>query len=204
MKSVRRLMEGIGAPLILVVGLGVAWGVRKGSAMVHQLEDWGNEWEHSSEPVDMRVAEFPIISNMYVDGEKVGKLENIVLLRQAPRGLDSVRMVVSIPQLEHMEHLSDCELKLDPGALEDTFPLEGWKKMMNCVSDTEGLVRFGSVVLAGMDHELNLLLEREHLPCDHMSDSGLCGDLQDLRIEMRRLGEEIKREVKHSVRVRNH
>jgi hypothetical protein len=202
MKPIRRLMVSIGAPLILVVGLGVAWGVRKGSAMVHQLEDWGDAWEHSSEPVDMHVADFPVISNMYVDGEKVGTLENIVLLRQAPRELDSVRIVVRVPHQDHVAHLSDCQLKMDPGAMEGAFPLEGWKHLMNCVSDTEGLVEFGSVVLEGLDRELSLLLEREDLPCDHMHDSELCGDLDGLREEMQRLGEEIRREVRKNVRVR--
>jgi hypothetical protein len=202
MKPMRRLMVSIGAPLILIVGLGVAWGVRKGSAMVHQLEDWGQAWDHSSEPVDMHVADFPIISTMYVDGEKVGRLENIVLLRQAPRELDSVRIVVSVPQESDAFQLNECQLKLDPGALEDTFPLEGWKHLMSCVSDTEGLVQFGSVVFSGLDRELNLLLERDDLPCDHMHDAGRCGDLDDLRAEMQRLGEEIKRDVRRSVRVR--
>lgn len=201
MKPIRRLMVSVGAPLILVVGLTVAWGVRKGSAMVSQLEDWGQAWEHSSEPVELDVADFPIISTMYVDGEKIGKLENIVLLRQAPEELDSVRIVVDVAQPDQAARLADCQLKLDPAALEDRFPLEGWKHLMNCVSDTGGLVRFGTVVLAGLDRQVDLLLESDDLPCDHMHDTELCGDLDQLRDEMQRLGEEIRRDVR-KVRVR--
>jgi hypothetical protein len=195
-------MVSIGAPLILVLGLAAVWGVRKGAAMINEIEEWEHAWEHSSKPVEMHVAEFPIISTMYVDGEKIGKLENIVVMRQAPRQVDSLRLVVRVPEHDRVAHLADCQLKLDPEALEDSFPLEGWKQMMNCVSDTEGLVEFGTVVFADMDRELSLLLEREHLPCGHMHDSELCGDLEELRSEMRRLGEEIKRDVRRAVRVR--
>jgi len=195
-------MVSIGAPLILVVGLGVAWGVRKGQAMVHQLEDWGNEWEHSAEPVDLHVANFPIISSMYVDGERLGKLENIVLLRQAPGELDSVRLVVSAPNSDLLLHLNDCKLKVDPEAMEGAFPPDGWKQMIRCVSDTEGLVPFGTMVLSNLDRELGLLLAREHLPCDRMHGSSACEDLSQLRDEMRQLKEQIRQDVRQKVRVR--
>ena len=202
MKPFRRLMVSIGAPLILVVGLGVAWGVRKGQAMVRQLEGWGQAWEQSSEPVDLRVANFPIISNMYVDGQRVGKLENIVLLRQAPRELDSLRLVVTVPDSDVLVQLNDCRLKVDPEAMEGAFPPDGWKQMIKCVSDTDGLVPFGTMVLSGLDREFTLLLERQHLPCDHMHDSSVCEDLSELRDEMRQLGEQIRQDVRHKVHLR--
>jgi hypothetical protein len=101
------------------------------------------------------------------------------------------------------EQLSDCQLMIDPQALEDTFPLEGWKQVVNCVTDTEGLVRFGSMVLEGLDEELTLMLEQHNLPCDHMSDTEACSDLDRLRDDMVRLREEIKRDVRKRVRVRN-
>ncbi len=203
MSPIRRMMISIGAPLILVVGIGVAWGVRKGSAMVHELEAWGQEWEHSSEPVRLHVADFPVISTLYVDGDKVGKFEDIVIMRQEPRKVDSLRIVVSVPDVAKAEQLSDCQLMIDPQALEDTFPLEGWKQVVNCVTDTEGLVRFGSMVLEGLDEELTLMLEQHNLPCDHMSDTEACSDLDRLRDDMVRLREEIKRDVRKRVRVRN-
>ncbi len=202
MRPIRRLMISIGAPLILVVGLGVAWGVRKGSAMVHELETWGQEWEHSSEPVRLHVADFPVISTLYVDGDKVGKFEDVVIMRREPRKVDSLRIVVSVPDAAKAAQLSDCQLVIDPQALEGTFPLEGWKQVMNCVTDTAGLVRFGSVVLDGLDEELTLMLEQHNLPCDHMSDTKACGDLDQLREDMMRLGEQIKRDVRQRVRVR--
>ncbi len=202
MSPIRRLMISIGAPLILVVGLGVAWGVRKGSAMIHELEAWGQEWEHSSQPVRLHVADFPVISTLYVDGDKVGKFEDIVIMREEPRKVDSLRIVVSVPDVAKAAQLSDCQLMIDPQALENTFPLEGWKRVMNCVTDSEGLVRFGSMVLDGLDKELTLMLERHNLPCDHMSDTAACGDLDQLRDDMVRLREEIKRDVRKRVRVR--
>ena len=75
MRPVRRLFVSIGAPLILVLGVGVAWGVRKGSTMVREIERWSESLENTADPVELRVSGFPIISTMYLDGAKIGKLD---------------------------------------------------------------------------------------------------------------------------------
>jgi hypothetical protein len=196
----RRLFVSVGAPLILVVGLGGVWVYRQGSDLVHQIETWGDQLEHSSEPVELNVAGFPIISTMYVDGTKVGKLDRVIVMRQAPGDVDSLRIVVTVEDAAHMKQMEQCKLQMDPDALEDTFPLEGWKHIMHCASDEEGLVPFGTVVFEGADHELTLLLDKRDLPCGHMSKS--CGEMTELRADMRRLRDEIRTEVRKNVRVR--
>jgi hypothetical protein len=203
MKPVRRLFVSIGAPLILIVGLGAVWAYRQGADLVQQIETWGNELEHSSEPVVLQVSGFPIISTMYVDGDRIGKLDRIVVLRQAPGDVDSLRIVVNVEDATQLKLMSECNLHLDPEAMEDKFPLDGWKQLLSCVSETEGLVSFGSVVFEGSGHEVKLMLNEHDLPCDHMSHAEACDDKRDLRAEMRRLRDEIRTEVKKSVRGRS-
>jgi hypothetical protein len=202
MKPVRRLFISIGAPLILVVGLGAVWAYRQGSNLVRQIETWGHELEHSSEPVVLKVSGFPIISSMYVDGDRVGKLDRIVVLRQKPGAVDSLRIVVSAEDGERLKQVSECHLQLDPEALENTFPTDGWKHIMHCVSDTEGLVPFGTVVFEDVGRKVTLLLDRRDLPCDHMSDSKACDDTRDYTVEMQKLRDEIRTEVRRNVRIR--
>ncbi|UCG87358.1 MAG: hypothetical protein JSW71_02095 [Gemmatimonadota bacterium] len=202
MKPVRRLFVSIGAPLILVVGLGAVWAYKQGSNLVRQIESWGHELEHSSEPVVLQVSGFPIISTMYVDGDRVGKLDRVVVLRQAPGGVDSLRIVVNAEDEEHLKHMSGCQLQLDPEALEGTFPTEGWKHIMHCVSETEGLVPFGTVVFEDAGREVTLLLHQHDLPCDHMSHTKGCDSERDYRVEMRRLRDEIRTEVRKNLRIR--
>ncbi len=202
MKPVRRLFISIGAPLILVVGLGAVWAYRQGSNLVRQIETWGHELEHSSEPVVLQVSGFPIISSMYVDGDRVGKLDRIVVLRQKPGAVDSLRIVVTAEDGERLKQVSECHLQLDPEALENTFPTEGWKHIMHCVSETEGLVPFGTVVFEDVGRKVTLLLDRRDLPCDHMSDSKACDSARDYTVEVRKLRDEIRTEVRRNVRMR--
>jgi hypothetical protein len=202
MKPVRRLFISIGAPLILVVGLGAVWAYRQGSNLVRQIETWGHELEHSSEPVVLKVSGFPIISSMYVDGDRVGKLDRIVVLRQKPGAVDSLRIVVSAEDGERLKQVSECHLQLDPEALENTFPTDGWKHIMHCVSDTEGLVPFGTVVFEDVGRKVTLLLDRRDLPCDHMSDSKACDNARDYTVEVQKLRDEIRTEVRRNVRIR--
>ena len=202
MKPVRRLFVAIGAPLILIGGLAALWAYRQGADLIERIETWGHELEHSSEPVTLHVSGIPIISTMYVDGDKIGKLDRIVVLRQAPGNVDSLRIVVSADDVTQLKHVSECNLRLDPEAMEDTFPLDGWKHLMSCASDSEGLVQFGSVMFEGSGKELQLLLHEQDLPCGHTSHAGACDHKRDLRVEMRRLRDEIKTEVRRSVRRR--
>jgi len=197
MRPVRRLLVTVGAPLILVIGVASAVGIRKGSALINQLEAWGDSLEHSSGPVELRVGSVPIISNFYVDGDRVGKFDRIVVLRHEPGGVDSLRIVVEVPNAGHLARLSECNFQVDPAALEDNFP-EGLKHVMRCVSESEGLVPFGSVVFEGTDRATTLLLEPELVPCASSGNHDDCLDMRELRRDMEHLREEIRRDVRMS------
>jgi len=198
MKPVRRLLVTVGAPLILVVGVASAIGIRKGSELINQIEMWGDSLEHSSGPVELRVGSVPIISNLYVDGDRVGKYNSIVVLRTEPGGVDSLRIVVSVPNSGHLAHLSECNLQADPEALEGDFT-EGLKHVMHCVSEVDGLVPFGSVVFDGTERTTTLLVEPDLVPCGSNSH-GDCLDRQELRRDMERLRDDIRRDVRKATR----
>jgi hypothetical protein len=199
MKPVRRLFIAVGAPLILIVGVVGAVGIRKGSALINQLEAWGDSLEHSSGPVELRVGTVPLISNLYVDGDRVGKYERIVVLRHEPGGVDSLRVVVAVPNSGHLAHLSECNLQADPEALEGDFP-EGLKHVMRCVTEDDGLVPFGTVVFDGTERTTTLLVEPRLVPCGSRGDSDNCLDRAELRRDMERLREDIRRDVRKKVR----
>jgi hypothetical protein len=207
---IRRLLVAVGAPLILVVGLGVAWGVRKGSAMIHLIDAWSDSLEHSHGAVTMDVAAIPLISTLHVDGERVGKLSQVVVLREEPGGVDSLRFVVEAAGADAFD---GCQLYLDPSVFEHIDgpgeALNVLKHVVSCDNDSETRVRFGSVVFAGTDHVEPLFMERRFHPCV-TGDGAACAEFKDdlrhnLELElrdMRKLRDEIRREVRENVRVR--
>jgi hypothetical protein len=199
MRPVRRLLVTVGAPLILVVGVASAVGIRKGSELINQVEAWGDSLEHSSGPVELRVGMVPIISNLYVDGDRVGKFNRIVVLRHEPGGVDSLRIVVEVPNSGHLAHLSECNLQADPESLEGDFP-EGLKHVLRCVSETDGLIPFGSVVFEGTDRATTLLVEPNLVPCGTSSSGGDCMDMRELRSDMEHLREEIRHDIRRNTR----
>ncbi|MFC1639144.1 hypothetical protein ACFL3B_00090 [Gemmatimonadota bacterium] len=199
MKPVRRLLVTVGAPLILVVGVASAVGIRKGSELINQVEAWGDSLEHSSGPVVLRVGMVPIISNLYVDGDRVGKFDRIVVLRHEPGGVDSLRIVVEVPNSGHLAHLSECNLQADPESLEGDFP-EGLKHVMRCVSEADGLVPFGSVVFEGTDRSTTLLVEPDLVPCETSGSHADCMDMRELRRDMEHLREEIRHDIRTNAR----
>ncbi len=164
MRPVRRLFVSIGAPLILVLGVGVAWGVRKGSTMVREIERWSESLEHTADPVELRVSGFPIISTMYLDGAKIGKLDRIVVLRERVGEVDSVQLIAHVDD-RHLARVSGCNFAFDPEAMQDVFPTEGWKRVLQCESDVSHLTPFGSVLFEGSDLSSPLYVERWSSDC---------------------------------------
>lgn len=199
MSTTRRVIILFGAPLILVAGLGIFWGVEKGSALVRLVEGWARQLEQSPQPVAMAVGGLPVISHMHVDGALIGRLDSVVVLREQPGAVDSLRLVVDLDASVHAAHYADCRFLLDPSALEGSWPLEGIKHVVQCGTDTVGFARFGTIVFSGSGTETALYLEETKLPCDRLSDPNLPG-CDDIRVKMRRLKEEIRKEIRRGTR----
>ena len=190
MSRFRRLVVAIGAPLVVVVGLGVIWGVRTASVLKAQIEAWADSLEHSPNPVTMELSFLPA----YVDGDRVGRLNAIVVQRHQPATVDSVRIEIGTSGDFHANHFEDCAIQFDPDAFDRKGPL-GFKHALTCVRDTGDLVEFGSVLLSGLDHELALFLEAQDLPCNHMAE-GDERSCRKVREDIDRLREEIRNEVR--------
>lgn len=194
MSTFRRILVSIGAPLVVVAGLGILWGARNAAALKSQIEAWADSLEHSSNPVTMTGLSF---IPMYVGGSRVGKLNAVVVQRHEPGTVDSIRITIAGDEAD-FGPLESCQLHLDPDAFDEKGPL-GFKHAIQCVEDTSEMVRFGTVAFEEANRELALFVNNRDLPCDHMSDDASMGCTQ-LREKIHRLRDEIREEVRIHVR----
>ena len=200
-------MVAVGAPLVLVLGLGTLWGWRNAAALKAQIEAWADSLEHSSNPVTMELSFLP----MYVEGDRIGKLEAVVVQREEPATVDSLTLVIALSEEADADELASCHFHLDPDAIDREGPM-GYKEAIHCLHDPGDLVRFGSVEFAGTDHSPGLYLNMKDLPCDHMShdQEGPCIEFVDeihrmkeeIRHEVRNIRMEIRNEMRQNARVR--
>jgi hypothetical protein len=194
MSKFRRLIVAIGAPLVVVLGLGIVWGVRNAAVLKAQIEAWADSLEHSSNPVTLDLSFLP----MYIEGDRVGKLDAVVVQRHEPGTVDSIRIAIAGNHKVDMSQFADCQLHLDPDAFDREGPM-GFKRALTCVSDTSEMVRFGSVVFEDQGRELPLYLNGDDLPCEHMSPDAAV-ECTQVKEEIRRLRDEIRQEIRLNIR----
>lgn len=189
MSGTRRVLVAIGAPLVLAIGLAIFMGARGAARLKAQLETWVDSLEHSPNPVAMAVNVLP----MYVDGERVGKLRTVVVQRAAPGTVDSLRLEVALSDRSELDRLAACHFHLDPDAVDRHGPT-GFTRAVRCVTDTTGLVRFGTVGFVETGRTAGLFLAVEDLPCEHMAapPADSCTPVSD---EIRRLRDELRSEL---------
>ncbi len=194
MSTTRRLLVAIGAPLVVLAGLGIMWGYRNAAVVKAQIEAWADSLEHSPNPVTLRLSFLP----MYVGGERIGKLDAVVIQRHEPATVDSLRIEIALRDDAEVEELAACQFHLDPDAFDHEGPM-GLTQAMQCLSETGDLVRFGTVAFSGTDHETGLFLAPEDLPCEHMPQAKeeAC---TEIRREIRRLREDVRSEVRMHLR----
>jgi len=194
MSRFRRVVVAVGAPLVVVIGLVGIWGVRNAAALKNQIEAWADSLEHSPNPVTMQLSFLPV----YVDGDRVGKLDAVVIQRHKPATVDSVQIRIATSDDFDTGLFTDCAVQFDPDAFDRSGPA-GYKHALSCVEDTAQLVRFGSVALSGLGHDLALYLDSGDLPCKHMAE----GDQEactEVTTEIRRLRDEIRNEIRVNIK----
>lgn len=198
MTTTQKLVTWLGAPAVVVAGLVVLWGVRNAVALKAQIEQWVDSFEHSAEPVVMHIGFVP----MYVDGRRVGKLRTVVVQRDRPGAVDSLHVVVEPEGAFELDRLDGCAYHLDPDAFERSGPM-GIKRAVSCVSDTTGLIRFGSLEFTASGQTGPMFLAEDDLPCDHAAraDTMPCTQVRD---EVQRLRQEIRDEVRIHLRSNVH
>jgi hypothetical protein len=179
----------VAAPFILGLGLAGFWGTNAAMAMKEKVQDWAYQLEHSSEPVTMVMPSVPLVPPLFVNSRHVGRIEKIVVERNHPRSIDSVQILASVDH-GFQKQLTDCSLRLrvmsaDPGSL---------KRALRCTADTDGLVPFGHLEVAGTDLTVPILVRLGDLPCDHEEiQVGPCGSLSsDLHADLHQLSEELR------------
>ena len=194
MARFRRVIVAVGAPLVVVIGLVGIWGVRNAAALKSQVEAWADSLEHSPNPVTMQLSFLPV----YVDGDRVGKLDAVVIQRHKPATVDSIRIQIATSDNFDPDLLTNCAVHFDPDAFDRSGPA-GYKHALSCVNDTAELVRFGTVALSGLGHDLALYLDSGDLPCEHMveGDQVAC---TEIGTEIHRLRDEIRNEIRVNIR----
>jgi hypothetical protein len=194
MSRFRRVIVAVGAPLVVVIGLAGIWGVRNAAALKSQVEAWADSLENSPNPVTMHLSFLPV----YVDGDRVGKLDAVVIQRHRPATVDSIRIQIATSDDFDSSLFADCAVHFDPDAIERSGPA-GYKHALSCVNDTAELVRFGTVALSGLGHDLALYLDSGDLPCEHMveGDQVAC---TEIGAEIHRLQEEIQKEIRVNIK----
>ena len=153
------------APMIFIFGMGLGTGVSTTSAMAQQISTYADSIEHSASPVEMDVAGWPLVSRLYVDGEHVGRLNKITLMRQEAGQVDSIRITIQLALAEFVAKMDECNLHFNPEILEHSEGpsdiLHNWKGMFTCVADAAELVQFGTIEFDGYDEETNLYMSQE-------------------------------------------
>ncbi len=149
----------VGAVVIFAVGMIGVSLVRHGMVKV-------NDVVHGSGPISLPLGFIPF----EIDGNKLGKLERVVLLRTAPKQVSSVRVEVSLSDSLVAQGLSGCRLAANFDASHnDSMGVHvradrGKTGTFRCLQGDESdssLVEFGQAVLQPGDVTLALLLPKD-------------------------------------------
>jgi hypothetical protein len=133
--------------------------------------------------------EMPVYVLLFVGGDWLGRLETVVVQRDRPGTVDSVRLVARIDDKQDLASLDGCALRLQ---VRDDNVAE-LKRALRCVKDTQGLISFGNLHVQDANFSVPVVVRLEDLPCDEMGmHVGPCEQFQhQLQSQMRGLAEEL-------------
>jgi len=136
----------------------------------------------------MEMPSIPLIPPLYVNGDRIGRIETIVVQRTRPSSVDSLRIVASVDR-HHLDELEGCNLRLRVRTLDE----HGFTRALRCTRDTENLHAFGHLEVEGSNVSFPILVRVGDLPCDEDGlHVGPCGVItQDLRTELQQLEREL-------------
>lgn len=179
----------IGALVVFVAGLATFQLARGG----RRVADYGrlvvDSIRYGSGPVSVRIPFVPI----YVDGDRVGTLDSVVLLR-ARDSVEGIQVVVRPGDAAARERLAACTIELT--SLEH-FDL---KHALHCAGDTTGLAPFGLVVADDKGHPLFVRQERlAELGLHQGRLDRFSVDLDSLTRQLDSLAQHIEEQVRRDV-----
>lgn len=143
------LKIGIGALLVFIVGMGIKYLVDQGHAKVHALLE-------SDQPISIPLK----FVDFRVDGQRLGQLQRLRLVRSAPKQFTGAELTVALDSGVDAEPLRNCQLRID-----DLDKMDQNTTFV-CVQPgtPPGPVAFepfGTVTIKGTDMVLTLLLPSE-------------------------------------------
>ncbi len=206
MSTRKRPWGVIAGPIIFFGGLAIFLGVQKAGGIKDQVENWGHQLEHSAQPV---VMDLPVYVPFLVGGDWLGQLKTIVVQRDRPGGVDSLRLVARISDDHDLKRLDGCALRLKIS----TGSLQALTHALRCVSETKDLISFGYLNVENTNIHVPVLVQLDDLPCNEGGiHLGPCRQFHgDLQVEMRDLAEELQgsaeelraeaRRIRNAVRV---
>ncbi|HXV85651.1 MAG TPA: hypothetical protein VD793_03075 [Gemmatimonadales bacterium] len=197
MTGMRKLWVRVAAPAILLGGVGIMTGATRAREMKTYLRTFADSMKHGSGPVELAVRFVPF----YVEGERLGFVNRLVIARHEAGTVDSVRVMVSPRSNARVARATDCHLRLvsfDPG---------DFKHALVCESEAADLVRFGSVDLGLGASAVPLYLDQvDHTCAPWRADRDACRSLREsvrvnVRNEMHHARAEARR-IRNEVRAR--
>ena len=195
MSRFRSFVIRFGAPLVVVAGVAGVLAARRAVTLRNTLEVLADSLKHGSGQLSMEVPFVPA----YLDGRKIGSLESLRLERHEPRAVDSLRLVIDLADVASADpEVRGCTFQLvtfDPGE---------FKRALECVSDTAGLVAFGRVVFV-QGGEAPLYVSLTELACAPWTDRADSACIHErvreqVRRDIRRARDEMRRNIRVRVR----
>lgn len=136
----------LGALLVFAAGMAVWFGVRKGVTTVHTVLETSN-------PINIPLK----FVTFRVDGVALGRLQQLKMLRTAPKAISSVEMTVRVDSAAAAERLRHCSMRID-----DLDHIDEHTTFV-CVTadspaDSGAFEPFGTVAIQGTDIVMPLFL----------------------------------------------
>ncbi|MEO8294747.1 MAG: hypothetical protein ABI613_04455 [Gemmatimonadota bacterium] len=150
----------LGALVIFIVGMLVVTATRKARNQVHLVSD-------TSEPINIPIP-FGLVP-FKLNGNRLGSVQRLTLLRDTPKGVSGIRVIVKLADPVSADQLKDCFLVVD-----DVQHINGRTTFRCQNADTAGmnLVRYGEVSLEGSDVAFPLLLPQSEIENLRSEDAG--------------------------------
>jgi len=187
----------VGAPVILLAGIGVVTGASRAREMKSYLRTFADSLEHGSGPVELRVRWVPF----YLEGDRLGSVSRLHIARHEQGTVDSVRVGVTPRSAARASKAAGCHLRLT------TFDPGDFKHALVCEAEATDLVPFGSVSFGDVATAVPLYLDHtDHVCAPWRADRELCREARgaasaDVRVEIRRARAEARR-IRDEVRTR--
>ncbi len=139
----------LGAVGVFFIGMIIVTAIRKATGQVRMIRD-------TAEPVRIP---FPFgIVPFRLDGTRLGNVEHMVLLRDAPEGISGIKVMVKLSDSAMADRLHDCYL-----VVKDIEHMNSQTTFACQSPDTSGLdlVPYGTVDIEGSGASFPLLLSRQ-------------------------------------------